>query len=95
MPTFDSTSLDAELKAAGLVIHGCSSDGRIDWTTPPTTAQLATAQAVLSTHDPTARLATESAARLAQQQDAVLLGTGTTDMRLQRLERLVAALYMR
>ena len=95
VPTFDSTQLDAELRAAGLSIVGCSSDGRIDWASPPTPTQLTTAQAVLVAHDPASRQATKSAVRFAEQQDAVLLGTGTSEMRLQRLERLAAALYRR
>lgn len=51
----DSTGLDAELRAAGLRIHGCASTGRIDWIDPPTPAEEATAAQVLAAHDPTKR----------------------------------------
>lgn len=54
---FDSLSLDAELRAAGLSISGCASTGRIDWLEPPTPAQLTMAQAVLDAHNPSARQA--------------------------------------
>ena len=49
----DCTRLDADLKAAGLRIHGCASDGRIDWVAPPTQTEQNTAAAVLAAHDPT------------------------------------------
>ncbi len=47
--------LDEELRAAGLRIDGCSSDGRIDWVSPPSPAEQATAAAVLAAHDPDRR----------------------------------------
>ena len=59
----DPTQLDAELKAAGLRIHGCASDGRIDWIDPPTQTQRDSAAAVLAAHDPTKRERDERTAR--------------------------------
>lgn len=52
--TYDSTQLDAELRAAGLPLAGCDSTGRVTWPVgvTPTPAQLATIQAVLAAHDP-------------------------------------------
>lgn len=52
---FDATQLDAELRVAGLRIHGCASDGRVDWINPPTQAEIDIAAAVLATHDPMRR----------------------------------------
>lgn len=52
MNDYNATLLDGELKAAGLLIHGCASTGRIDWISPPSAADLATAQAVLMAHNP-------------------------------------------
>lgn len=49
---FNATILDQELKAAGLRIHGCSSDGRIDWIQPPTAKELKLAEQVKKNHDP-------------------------------------------
>jgi hypothetical protein len=49
---FNPDKLDAELKAAGLPIAGCSSTGRIDYTRQITPAEAATAQAILEAHDP-------------------------------------------
>jgi len=51
----DASSLDAELRVAGLKIHGCNSNGRVDWIDPPTPAEQATAAQVLAAHDPTKR----------------------------------------
>lgn len=56
---FNSTKLDAELKEAGLKIHGCSSNGRVDFVDPPSPEDLALASAIKSAHDPTAKTATE------------------------------------
>lgn len=54
--TYDVLVLDAELRAAGLRIYGCSSDGYIAWSDdPPTGADLATAKGVLAAHDPSKR----------------------------------------
>ncbi len=51
---YNTTKLDGELKAAGLPIVGCSSDGRIDWAEGhPTAEERAAAEAVLAAHDPT------------------------------------------
>ena len=47
---YNLTKLHDELKSAGLKIHGVSGDGRIDWITPPTPEQTATADAVLKSH---------------------------------------------
>jgi len=57
---YNATTLDAELRAAGLEIHGCSSRGRIDWKNPPTPQEEATAAAVLTEHDKT-KLSTQEA----------------------------------
>ena len=53
--SFDVAGLHQELVAAGLRIHGCASDGRIDWIAPPTQAEQNTAAAVLAAHDPQRR----------------------------------------
>ncbi len=50
---YNATTLDGELRAAGLRIHGCSSRGRIDWVSPPTAAEEKKAEAVLKAHDKT------------------------------------------
>jgi hypothetical protein len=51
---YNATRLDGELRAAGLPIAGCSSDGRIDWLPGhPTPQEEAAAAAVLAAHDPT------------------------------------------
>lgn len=50
--TYDVQTLDTELRAAGLNIHGCVSTGRIDWIAPPSGADIATAKGVLDAHDP-------------------------------------------
>lgn len=44
--------LDVELKAAGIPIYGCASDGRIDFLPSATPAQLQQAAAILAAHDP-------------------------------------------
>lgn len=49
--TYDATALDAELRVAGLRIHGCASTGRIDWIDAPTPTEQATAAQVLAQHD--------------------------------------------
>ncbi len=53
MVNYNVGKLSKELKAAGLAIDGCDSDGKISWTEEPTAEQLAIAQAVLTNHDPT------------------------------------------
>jgi hypothetical protein len=53
--SYDATSLDQELRAAGLLIAGCSSEGRIDWVSPPTQQERQIAQQVLAAHDPDRR----------------------------------------
>ena len=50
---YNSTKLDAELKAAGLPIVGCSSDGRIDYSREITEQEAQLAQSILDAHDPT------------------------------------------
>jgi len=52
---YNATRLDGELKAAGLLIHGCDSDGGISWVSPPTPDQEAIARQILAAHDPTPR----------------------------------------
>ena len=59
----DCTQLDADLKAAGLRIHGCASNGRIDWIAPPTQTERDAAAAVLAAHDPTKRERDEQTAQ--------------------------------
>ena len=49
---YNSTTLDEELRAAGLDIHGCSSKGRVDWKKPPTPAEEKKAKEILRSHDP-------------------------------------------
>lgn len=60
MSLYDATSLDAELKAAGLQINGCNSIGGIHWVGVPTAQNLTDAAAVLSAHNPTARATAET-----------------------------------
>lgn len=60
---FDATQLDAELRAAGLRIHGCSSDGRIDWITAPSMQDESRAQAALTAHVPDQRASRQQAER--------------------------------
>jgi hypothetical protein len=52
---YDPKGLHLALVAAGLEIEGCSSEGRIDWKSPPTMQQLAQAEAIKSAHDSLAR----------------------------------------
>jgi hypothetical protein len=49
---YNSTLLDAELRAEGLAILGCSSQGRIDWKKPPSEVERKKAEAVLKAHNP-------------------------------------------
>ena len=77
MSKYDPYALDAELKASGLDIHGCSSTGRIDWRSPPTPAQEQQAQAVLAVHDPEKR-ARENAALQARVNGLFAKGEGMT-----------------
>ena len=48
----NTTKLDKELKAAGLLIDGVDSAGKISWISEPTADQLAIAEAVKANHDP-------------------------------------------
>lgn len=56
----NATKLDKELRAAGLAIHGCSSDGRVDFADgtswrpgdPADTPERATAAKVVAAHNP-------------------------------------------
>ena len=48
---YNPTKLDAELKAAGLNIAGCSSKGRVDWIGTPTAQELSTADQVKQNHE--------------------------------------------
>jgi hypothetical protein len=59
MPTYDATALDGELKAAGLSVAGCKSDGTIWWVGVPSAGNLTTAAGVLAAHNPTARATAE------------------------------------
>ena len=56
---YNATKLDAELKAAGLKIAGCSSNGRVDFIDPPTQQEIAIAEAVKAAHDPLAMTGSE------------------------------------
>ena len=48
----NASALDAELKAAGIPIHGCASTGRIAFKDEATAEQRARAAAILAAHDP-------------------------------------------
>lgn len=48
----NAAKLDAELRAAGVPIDGCSSGGRIDYRPEATDGHRAIAAAVLAAHDP-------------------------------------------
>lgn len=63
--TYDVTLLDAQLRATGCNIAGCSSTGRIDWATPPTVVELALAEQVKAAHDPDAMKKEEQAEKKA------------------------------
>lgn len=45
--------LDAQLRAAGVPIHGCTSKGRIDFREEASANDRAYAAAILAAHDPT------------------------------------------
>jgi hypothetical protein len=78
-----ATKLDAELRANGIPIHGCNSDGIIWLKDEATAAHRATAARVLATHDYDACCAAESVAKeRAAKIDA--------EMRAMAEERLVA-----
>lgn len=49
----NAKKLDAELKAAGIPIHGCASTGRIDFAPEATEEHRALAAQILAAHDPT------------------------------------------
>ena len=49
---YNATVLDAELRAAGLPIVGCTSEGVIEWASTPTSEQLSTSRTVMAAHDP-------------------------------------------
>lgn len=48
---FDVASLDQELRAAGVPIHGCASDGRVDFKPEATDAHRAKAEEVKAAHN--------------------------------------------
>jgi hypothetical protein len=50
--TYNPTRLDAELRAAGIPIDGCASDGRIDFRPEATEVDRTRADAILAAHDP-------------------------------------------
>lgn len=54
--------LDAELRAAGIPIHGCSSSGRVDFRDEATPEQRALAAQIVSAHDPAPSYAERRAA---------------------------------
>ena len=60
---YNVEKLDVELRAAGLPIDGCDSDGGIQWDGEPTAEQLTSAAAVQAAHDPTPTRAQALAAR--------------------------------
>ena len=60
MSDYNATRLDAELRAAGLDIGGCSSTGRVDWNSPPSAGDLALAAQVKAAHDPAAKTTRET-----------------------------------
>ena len=53
MGMINVSKLDAELKSAGIPIHGCASTGRIDFTPEATEEHRALAAQILAAHDPT------------------------------------------
>lgn len=59
---YNPTILDGELKAAGLQIHGCDSNGIVSWRQSPTANDLVTAEQVKAQHNKAAadRLVEES-----------------------------------
>lgn len=73
------TQLDSELRAAGLRIHGCASTGRIDWISPPTGTDIATAKGVLAAHDPGKRERDERDAKSLRAAIADRLAAHTVD----------------
>lgn len=52
--TLNATKLDSELRAAGLPIVGCNSDGLVTWANGviPTQGQIDQANAIIAVHDP-------------------------------------------
>ena len=46
----DATQLDAALRAAGVPIDGCSSEGRVDFQGSATAAQRQQAEAIIAAH---------------------------------------------
>lgn len=54
MNLVNPAKLHQELKAAGLPVVGVSSSGRVDYERSLTSAEKASAQAVITTHDPSA-----------------------------------------
>jgi len=77
--TYDVQTLDSELRAQNLRIHGCASTGRIDWIDPPTGADIATAKGVLAAHDPTKRKRDERDAKSLRAAIADRLAAHTVD----------------
>ena len=53
MPVYNSSKLFRELRAAGLIIDGCDSTGRIDWKGTPTLPDISLANDIKTIHDPT------------------------------------------
>jgi len=49
----DIVKLDSALRAAGILIHGCSDSGRIDFVDSATQGQRDLAEQILAAHDPT------------------------------------------
>lgn len=54
---FDATSLDRELRAAGVPIHGCDSTGRVSFAPEATAEHRAEAERVKARHDKAAAVA--------------------------------------
>ena len=52
MVNYNPKKLREELEAEGLKIHGCSSNGRIDWVSEPTDDEIFKADDVKNKHDP-------------------------------------------
>ena len=101
----DHAALLEELRAAGIPVHTIRADESLVWASPPTTAEQATAQAVLAAHDPGKRerdRAAEDADRrdvLRQLSDAHrdfdTLGTAARWAAVKLLIRVVLALARR
>ena len=75
---YGATQLHQELVAAGLSIHGCSSEGDVCWKEPPTPDQETMAERIKAAHDPE-KMPRERAVLLARVAELFAKGAGMTD----------------